>query len=158
MVTPNCTLIVSTSAAAPWLHPLLLILPDCIRFCWYSLITSALATSPDCVCFSCCFSTVSTCYHAHTVQSIVSMKIAHHSLDLPLEHLASVTPTPTHTTKILIEWYVYIGRGWTVTYGRIKCKAADSYYIVYSLLQLLYILLLQHWVLSTWIFELWTLS
>ena len=50
-----------TSAAAPWLHLLQLLLPNCIRF-------------------SCCSPIASVCDHAQAVQSvyIVSTKVAHH--------------------------------------------------------------------------------
>ena len=69
-----CSPIVSASAAAPRLHPLQLLLPDCVRFCCcsplasirfncYSPIASASAAArhlrplqllfPDCVRFSC---------------------------------------------------------------------------------------------------------
>ena len=57
-------MIISTSAAAPRLRPLQLLLPDCICFSCCSLIVSASAVAPrlcplqlllpDCVPFSCC--------------------------------------------------------------------------------------------------------
>ena len=59
-----CSLIASASAAAPWLHPLQLLLPDCIRFSCCSPIASTSAAAPwsrplqlllpNCVHFSCC--------------------------------------------------------------------------------------------------------
>lgn len=53
-----CSLIVSTTAAAPWLHQLQLF--------------------SDYICFSCYPKIVPTCNHAHAVQRLVCTKLAHH--------------------------------------------------------------------------------
>ena len=51
-----CSPIVSASAATPRLHPLQLLLPDCIRFSCCSSIASIRfnCSAPACDCFSCC--------------------------------------------------------------------------------------------------------
>jgi len=84
-----CSPIVTTSAAAPRLCPLQLLLPDC-------------------VCFSCCSSTASSsaaaprvhasaCYHTHTVQSIISTKVAHHYCS-PTPQISHFFYTHTHSS------------------------------------------------------------
>lgn len=69
-----CSLIASILAAAHWLNPLHLLLPDYVPISCCSLI----ASRSDCFHFTCCSPIASTCDHAHAVQSTISTKVVHH--------------------------------------------------------------------------------
>ena len=87
---PDCVhfscffLTASTSATVPWLHLLQLASP---WLCWLQLLL------PDCILLSCCSSSASACYHAHTVQCCSPTPQTSH---LQYAH------THRHTFKILI--------------------------------------------------------
>ena len=84
-----CSPIVSTSAAAPQLHPLQLLLPNCVRLL------------PDCVHFDCCFPARApqcsqTFFTELEVQYLEVQRTYVTSLVPPHEHPTSVTRTRTY--------------------------------------------------------------
>ena len=81
MVRLNCIPIASTSAAAPKLRSLWLLLLNCVLF-------------------SCCSSSASTYYHAHAIQSIIRTKVS--------RHYCSPAPWNSHFPQILMYWWLYI--------------------------------------------------
>ena len=93
----------SASAAAPRLHPLQLAAP---QLCPLQLPLS------DCVLFSCCSPSTST-YHAHTVQSIVSTKVAH--------HYCSAAPWTSHFCYTQRDTQTHINLNYVLMYMCIPC-------------------------------------
>ena len=106
-----CSPTASSSAAVPWLCPPQLVAP---RLCPLQLLL------PDYILFSCCSLSVSACYHAHAVQSIISTKVAHGFSIVPTG--LSASPLLWGKYKLLVtcwNWYFWVNLAyaWDVYWG-----------------------------------------